>query len=364
VADSTSPGSDAFSAALSGVGNAHPREVDPTFVMEHSKVRNLGDKMPNYGSRLSTMSDNTRAIEIGSFAFGTLGGGLNVAHRAARDSAADALRAGKNVLDSWKTALLAVADNVKTAEAASKAPPGGPDPTKFPKGPGMGPMGGAGDLGGLGDTGLDPKDLGGLDPKDLDGLDPNDLDGLDPNDPNDLDGLDPNDLDGLDPNDPNDLDGLDPRDLDGLDPNDLGGANQPDLSGVNQPNLDGVKQPDLSGLNQPTGTDLAGVDPRVPSMPQMPDTSAVDPRASMSRPGVGFADGGGGSMGGSGTGTQGNIARALNSGMPLYPPPMGGGGAGAGGDQQDRERGPHLAEDEGVWGDDEDIAPAVLGMEE
>jgi hypothetical protein len=52
------------------------------------------------------------------------------------------------------------------------------------------------------------------------------------------------------------------------------------------------------------------------------------------------------------------------AGMPMMPfAPMGGGGGG-GNDQQDRERGPQLGEDESTWLGDEDIAPAVIGMEE
>ncbi|WP_049570665.1 hypothetical protein [Nonomuraea sp. SBT364] len=365
MADESTTGTDPFTAALQGAGSSvlDPRTNDPKFVMEHSRVRTLGRDVGSYGDDLTSMSDKTRAIDIETMSFGLIGGGLNVAHRSVRDGAAEALKQGKEVLESWRTALGTVADNTEAAEEASKAPkPKGKD-FELPGGGagGLGPMGGAGDLGDLG-SGVDPGDLDGLDgldPNDVDGLDPNDIDGLDPND---VDGLDPNDIDGLDPND---VDGLDPNDIDGPDPNDLDGVQQPDPNIPRQPDLSGVNQPDLDGLNQPSGTDLAGVDPRLPTtgMPNLADTP--DPRSSMPRASVGYPEGvssGGSSAGGALAGGQGSIARALNSGMPLYPPPMGGGGAPSR-DEQDREKGPLLAEDEGVWGDDEDIAPAVLGME-
>jgi hypothetical protein len=127
-------------------------------------------------------------------------------------------------------------------------------------------------------------------------------------------------------------------------------------------------------VKQPDSTDLAGIDPRVntPAMPQVqvPDSTTVDPRSSIPRTTASLPDGALGGLGGSAGGNgspaagQGSLSRALNSGMPLYPMGGGGAGAGAGGAEQDRERGAHLTEDEGVWGGDEDIAPAMLGREE
>ncbi|MEV0380005.1 hypothetical protein [Nonomuraea sp. NPDC050643] len=373
---SSSSGSDPFSSALSGLGGAatDPAANDPNFKMKHSSVRKLGDNVAGHGQDFTAMSAKTRAIDMDALTFGVIGGGLNVAHRSVRDSAADALQQGKEVLDSWKAALRDAADNTEMAEEASKAKDkaGGLPQVKDPGG--LGGLG-SGGLGGLGKT-PGPGDLGGVGPGDLGGIDKPPAGGIDT--PKIPDDLDKPDLDQPDLDQP-ELDTPDPGDLDKPGAGDI---EQPDLSGIDKPTVPGLEQPDLknpdlSGLNQPNGTDLAGVNPNLPntSTPQIrtPDLSGLDPRTTMPRtgmpegvtvgPSVGAGSGPGAGGAGSGLGGQGSIARALNSGMPIYPPPMGGGG-GPGSEDKDRERGPHLSEEEGVWGADDEYAPAVLGREE
>ncbi|MEV4578817.1 hypothetical protein AB0K16_36785 [Nonomuraea jabiensis] len=359
MAEDSNPYSSALSG-LNGLGGAtvDPRSKDPDFAMKYSSVNTLGKNVGSYGDDLTSMSQKTGAIDMHQFTFGVIGGGLNVAHRSVRDGAVEALKQAKEVLDSWKQALADAAANGKDAEEASKAPkkgPGGPG--------GLGPMGGAGGLpkGGLG--GL-PK--GGVNPDDLK-IDKPSADDLKPDIPKpDLPGSDINkpDIPGSDIDQPN----IDQPKID--QPN----IDQPK---IDQPNLDqpdikqpDVKTPDLSDLNQTPKTNLEGLNPSLPTSttPQIPSTTGYDPRAGMPRTSVGVPEGGvgyagGASGGGTGTGAPGSIARALNSGMPLYPmtPGMGGG---AGQEEKDRERGPHLGEDEAVWETDEDITPAVLGREE
>ncbi|RVX47353.1 hypothetical protein EDD27_10283 [Nonomuraea polychroma] len=368
MSNSSSSSGSPFAGAYGNLGagnlgaNLDPRSIDPKFTMRHSRVRTLGTNVGGYGQDLTEMSDKTRAIDIHTMAFGTIGGGLNVVHRSVRDGAADALKQAKDVLDSWKKALNTAADNTEAAEEAGKGGkkppgpggPGGGGPGKIPGG-GLGKMpkiGGMGDPGGvdpskLGDPSIDrpsiPKpDTGHIKQPDLDTPD--------------LDTPDPGDIERPDLNTPN------PGDI--QQPN----LNSPDL---NNPDLNnpGVNTPDLSGVEKPD-TDLAAVNPNLPTgtTPRIsvPDTSAFDPRASMARPAVGYPEGplgpGGPSAGGGVA--PGSIARALNTGIPPIYPPGAMGGASPGNGDNDRERGPHLAEEEGVWGMDEDVAPAVLGKEE
>ncbi|MFC4115554.1 hypothetical protein [Nonomuraea zeae] len=354
---------------ISSLGTSmSPSSIDPNFKMRHSSVRTLGTNVAGYGQDLTQMSDKTRSIDMHTLTFGVIGGGLNVAHRSVRDNAADALKQGKEVLDSWKDALSTAADNTQQAEEAGKTgdEKGGGKTPSLPKTPGgLGNLG-AGGLGGsptgLGDLGgskVDPSDLN-LDKPSPGDLDPSDLDPSD---------IDTPDLDQPDLTQP-DLTQPDLTQPDLTQP----GATQPDLttpdlSGVQQPN---TSIPDLNGVNQPTGTNLAGVDPNLANTPipqvRTPDATAYDPRTSVSVPrsSVGYPEGALGSTGsaGSGVGAPGSLARALNTGTPIYPPPMGGGAGGAGNEDKDRERGAHVPEEEGVWGMDEDYAPAVLGREE
>ncbi|MDX3106277.1 hypothetical protein [Nonomuraea angiospora] len=358
MADDSNPYSSALNG-LNGLGGAtvDPRTKDPDFAMKYSSVNTLGKNVGSYGDDLTSMSQKTGAIDMHQFTFGVIGGGLNVAHRSVRDGAVEALKQAKEVLDSWKQALADAATNGKDAEEASKAGkgpggPGGPGPLGgggLPKGPG---------LGGLPKSSVNPDDLK-IDKPSTDIPKP-DIPGSDIPKP---------DIPGSDIPKP-DIPGsnIDPPKID--QPN----IDQPK---IDQPNLDqpdikqpDVKTPDLSALNQTPKTNLEGLNPSLPTTttPQVPSTPGYDPRASVPRTSVGVPETGvgytaGGGTPGTSTGAPGSIARALNSGMPLYPmsPGMGGG---AGQEEKDRERGPHLGEDEAVWETDEDITPAVLGREE
>lgn len=373
MSDSLSPGSDTPSAA--GIG---PRANDPDFAMTHSKVRDLGNHVGMYGQTFTHMSDKTRAIELHTLTFGVIGGGLNVAHRNMRDHAADALEQGREVLESWKKALRTAADNARLAEEAGKAA----DPGPGLGGPGMGGLGklpktgGLGGPGGLGidgpsadDLGIERPDLGDVKQPDLDGIDQPGIDRPDLDQPN----LEQPDLDQPQLEQPN-LEQPNPEQPNLEQPN----LEQPNLEQPNldRPDLDQPKMPDLDGVNQPAATDLAGLDRNLSnaglptsglptsglSQPKVPDGLGTG----IPRTGVGFGEGSGAGaahgLGSQGLGSQGSIARALNTGVPLYPPPMTGGGANK--DQQDRERGPHAGEGEEVWGLDDEHAPAVLGKEE
>ncbi|MFI6733803.1 hypothetical protein ACIBI9_12805 [Nonomuraea sp. NPDC050451] len=354
MADESNPYSSALSG-LNGLGGAtvDPRSKDPDFAMKYSSVTTLGKNVGSYGDDLTSMSQKTSAIDMHWFTFGVIGGGLNEAHRSTRDNAAKALEQAKDVLDSWKQALADAAANAKEAEDASKAGKDGPG--------GVGPMGGTGmDL--PKGTGMDlPKGGGGVNPDDLKFDKPSADDIKQPDIPKP-------DIPGSDIDQPN----IDQPNID--QPNvDQPNIDQPNIDqpNIDQPKIDqpNVKTPDLSDLNQTPKTNLEGLNPSLPTSttPQIPGTTGYDPRASIPRTSVGVPEGGFGSAGGAsgvgGAGAPGSIARALNSGMPMYPmaPGM---GAGAGQEQKDRERGPHLGEDEAVWDTDEDITPAVLGREE
>ncbi|MEV6031670.1 hypothetical protein AB0L65_11010 [Nonomuraea sp. NPDC052116] len=332
-----------------GSSSLDPTSIDPNFKMKHSSVRTLGTNVAGYGQDLTDMSARTRAIDVHEGAFGAIGGGLNVAHRSVRDSAADALKEAREVLESWKKALAAAADNTQQAEEASK-------PEK--KGGGKLP-GGPGGLGKLPKSGVNPDDLK-IDKPSADDLKQPDIPKPDIPKPD----IPKPDIPGSDIKQPD----IDQPNID--QPNiDQPKIDQPNLdqSDIKQPD---VKTPDLSDLNQTPKTNLEGLNPSLPTSttPQVPSTPGYDPRASVPRTSVGVPDSGvgytaGGGSPGTGTGAPGSIARALNSGTPLYPmtPGMGGG---AGQEEKDRERGPHLGEDEAVWETDEDITPAVLGREE
>ncbi|MFG2077429.1 hypothetical protein [Nonomuraea maritima] len=367
MSDSLSPGSDTPSAA--GIG---PRANDPDFEMTHPKVRGLGDNVGIYGQDFTQMSQNTRAIELHTLTFGVIGGGLNVAHRNTRDHAADALEQGREVLESWKKALHTAADNAELADEAGKAPDPG---FGLGGGPGTGGLGKLPKTGGLGGPlGIDGPSADGLGTErpDLGDVKRPDLDGID------QPGIDRPDLDQPNVDQPNvEQPNLDQPQLD--QPNvDQPNLEQPELEQPNldRPDLDQPKMPDLDGVNQPAATDLAGLDRNLSnaglptsglptsglSQPKVPDGLGTG----IPRTGVGFGEGSGAGaahgLGPQGLGSQGSIARALNTGVPLYPPPMTGGGANK--DQQDRERGPHAGEGEEVWGLDDEHAPAVLGKEE
>ncbi|AQZ66684.1 hypothetical protein BKM31_39260 [[Actinomadura] parvosata subsp. kistnae] len=173
MSNSSSSAENPFTSALgNAAGAVDPRTSDPDFKMRYSSVRTLGTNVRGYGENLSQLSSSTRAIDLHTLTFGVIGGGLNVAHRAARDSAAEALKQAKDVLESWKEALNTAADNTEAAEQASKAPQDGGGKIPQIKNPGGGlPSGGLGGLpkntGGLGDLGKGGLGKGGIDPSDL-----------------------------------------------------------------------------------------------------------------------------------------------------------------------------------------------------
>jgi hypothetical protein len=374
----SSSGSDPFSTALGNAGGAlgsfGPAEKDPEFHMKYSSVRKLGKNVGDYAPSMQSLSDKTRAIDMHTFTFGLIGGGLNVAHRSVRDAAADAFAQGKEVLESWRQAINDIATNGETAEEASKI---------------NRKVGGGLNGGGI-KTPMTPEMPGSFDTDMPEGF------GMPTPDPNALDPQGGRDLDDIgadipDPNDPN-LQIPDPNDPNlqnpGLnDPNlQNPGINDPNLQnpGLNDPNLQNpalnnpalnnpeLNNPDLKGINQPSPTDLAGIDRNLANqIPQarMPDATAFDPRATNGMPrtslypegGVGFGGSGGGAAGG--TPPPGSISRALNSGMPIYPPPMGGAAAGNR-EEKTGESGPYLSEDESTWGFDEEAGPAVIRSEE
>ncbi|MFE0147259.1 hypothetical protein ACFWY5_08950 [Nonomuraea sp. NPDC059007] len=339
--------------------------------MNTKLVRDLGTNIGNRSGDLTSLSEKTRVIDMPSGTFGFIGGGFNVAHRNTVDSAAKALSDGKEVLDSWKKALGDVAQHVDDAHEKSKPPPnagpqGGPGP-QMPTGAGFDPSSLKTGPGGPGD-GLKmpgPDDMKG--PGDL-GKKPTDLDDLNLKNPKDSDKIDKID-DKIDTPKQPDYGNLGNRPgSDTPSPN----MPNPNLPTTNTPNLD---TGDLDKRLQDAKTDLAGVDPKVPGLndltnrtPTLPDGRLTGMPTSTGTGGFSGADNGlgrGGAGGGlGGAAGMGSIAKALNGGgMPMMPmAPMG--GAGAGGDgNQDRERSTYLAEDEGVWGGDEDIAPPVLGKE-
>ncbi|GAA3242596.1 hypothetical protein [Nonomuraea helvata] len=354
----SSSSSDPFAGLVGagGLGSTDPKSVDRNFKMRHSSVRTLGTNVASYGQDLTHLSEKTRAIDMHTLTFGVFGGGLNVTHRSARDAAADALKQGREVLESWKQALKTAADNTETAEEASKAAKKGSQNSSFktPKfnntGFGdpskLGKMPSNAGLGNLGKNGIDPDDFK-VDKPSPDDLKQPDIPQPDVKQPEQPDIPQPN---------------VDQPDL--QQPN----LEQPNLQ---QPNLQqpDLQQPDLTtpNLNQPK-TDLQSVDPHLPTStaPQIrtPDISQIDPRAAIPRTTVSYPESnvGGPAAGTAGVGAPGSIARALNTGTPIYPPGGMGGAAGSK-DDKDRERGPHVGEEEGVWGADEDATPAVLGKE-
>jgi hypothetical protein len=340
-------------------GFMDPRTDDPDFHMQHSSVETLGTNVGSYGDAMTALSQKTRAIDMHTLTFGTIGGGLNVAHRSARDSAADALAKGKDVLDSWDKALHDASRNTKQGEDASKlrdqTPPGPKIPTAGGKIPKL--DGGGFDKPNLGDQGIGKVNPADFKPSDLKPIDPN---AIDPN------AVDPN---AVDPNavDPN---AIDPN---AVDPSAVDPAN------VDTPNVDptpidtpGVPAPDTSALDNALdkagNTDLAALDQKLPTSnipnADLPSSSTYDPRNTPTRTSVDNPSSAGMGAATGNAGGQGSIASALNGnrGAPMYPPPMGGAGAG-GKEEKERPTGAHVAEDEGVWHSDEDITPAVLGKE-
>ncbi|MEV4468837.1 hypothetical protein [Nonomuraea sp. NPDC049504] len=366
-----SAASDPFSSALSSFGSAvDPFKKDPELDMKPDKVRSLGKNVGSYAPTMGDLSEKTRAIDMSPLTFGVIGGGLNVVHRNVRDGAADALASGQQVLESWQAAINQIAENVDAAEQASKAKnknPGGPGGVKMPQGPG--------DMKNIGPFDPDLKSPGGPKVPGMEDIDGPGTPGVDIPGPGGPDAQNPDipNPDVPDPNlpDPNaqnpDMPNPNVPDPNLPDPN----AQNPDIPNPNVPDPN-IQDPDLKGLDQPATSDLAGIDRNLANqIPQarIPDPNAFDPRTTNTMPRTSLVPesgiGGGGSGGaGGGTPPPGSISKALNSGMPFYPPPMGGGAGAMNRDEKNGEGGPYLSEEESAWGFDEEHGPAVIRNEE
>ncbi|MFI6290915.1 WXG100 family type VII secretion target [Nonomuraea sp. NPDC050790] len=288
-------------------------------------------------------------------AFGVIGYGVASAHDKAIAAQSAALERGREALASWRSALKEAAANYRAAESEagdqfryegpqSTGGPGGPNPEmpKIPNPELPSPELPEGDLPGGPGTDLPGTDLPGTD------LPGGDLPGTGLPGGDDVPGT-----------------GL-PGD--GLPGTDLPGTGSPDgvqdgdlpnsgLPGVNDPNM---KVPDIdSALNAPQDkTDLSSYDPRTQPNPNLTDLNARTGTTLGSPTGSGNGVGSGNAFRAPGVGAPGS----MSGGMPMMPMmPMT--GAGSGQDERDREQGSLLSEDEGVWADDTDLAPEVIGKE-
>ncbi|MGW5685802.1 hypothetical protein [Nonomuraea sp. NPDC003754] len=280
--------------------------------------------------------------------FGTIGIGITRAHDKAIAAQSAALERGKKALQSWQAALKKADANYHEAETSDygmwrneeeiDSGAGGVPTPKMPTVPDANLPGGDVPGGDLPDTDLPGTDLPGTDRPG------GDLPGGD---------LPNGDLPGTD---------RPTTDVPGAD---LPGVDRPDsdLPGGNDPNM---KVPDIdSALNEPQDkTGLSSFDPRTQQLNGVPNPNLTD---LSTRQGTAFGSptgSGAGSDGGAGAGLRGQgglgTPGGLGSGMPMAPMmPM----SGASSDERDREQGSLLSEDEGVWGDDEDIAPEIIGKE-
>ncbi|WP_030913722.1 hypothetical protein [Streptosporangium amethystogenes] len=321
-----------------------------------SELKALGNGFGKEAPGLESLGKRTGAMGIGFPAFGVVGIGLLSATDQARDSAVQALEAGAKVLNSWKTALASMADDIEQREKDIKASlkevreASAVSPKSDLSG-----LGGAGlDGAGLGGAGLDGAGLGGTGLPDT-GLPDRELAGMD----------------GLDPTTPN----LEARDIDtpstglpdsNLPTSDIPGLNTglPQAPDTNIPGLDpsnavGTSATPNLGLTDPGKTGLAGYTPAnlTTSQPSVPEAGTWSGDSARS---AGYSSGAAGGGQSPLAGARGAAANGM-SGMPFMPM----GGAGAGGEQR-KENNSSLAGlsgDEGDWEDDIDVAPAVLGQE-
>ncbi|MEV4161158.1 hypothetical protein [Nonomuraea dietziae] len=356
-------------------GPEHPKKRDPEFRMRTEPVRTLGKDLASHSDDLTAMSKKTQGIDLPSLTFGVIGYGLANAHGGVRDSAADALAKGKDVLESWRTALGAAADYTELADGASKTGGGKPPPSV---GGNMPKFGG----GKMPDTkGLDLPDNKLPDHKLPDDKWPDDKlpDDKWPDDklPDDKwpDDKWPDDKlpDDKLPDDkwPDDKLPDDKWPDDKLPDDKLPDPKLPDGK------LPDSGLPDTSELDKkltnPIESKLSGYDPNLSgqdltgrTLPQpntnLPTTSLPDPRSG-SGTGIGSGGGAGGGAGG-GLGTAGAGVRGLaGGGMPMYPMVPGMGGGGMGEQDKDKDGSGLLKGDPEDWEDDQDIAPPVLGKE-
>ncbi|GAA3615736.1 hypothetical protein GCM10022419_121270 [Nonomuraea rosea] len=303
-----------------------------------------------------TLQGRSDEMGVPAPGFGVIGIGLTTAHDKAIAAQSSALARGKNALDSWREALKKADANYTEAEN----PPGpGDDGKPGPELPGPGP-----EMPGIPDPELPGPDpvLPGPDPV-LPGPDP-ELPGPDPELPSsDLpeNGAPATDIPGTN---------LPKNDVPTTDlPTDLPRSDVPttDLPGTDPLNVSSpdTKVPDIdAALNRPSDkTDLSSYNPNNPQLngPLNPDGPNANTRSGTT---LGTPSGGGGGPANAsgmrlpGVGAAGN----MGSGMPMMPMmPMTGASNEA--DERDRQESLLLAEDEGVWDGDEDIAPAVIGKE-
>ncbi|WP_449066128.1 hypothetical protein [Planomonospora algeriensis] len=284
----------------------------PGVSFSEEKLKEHGKLYETHAGTIEDIADRTRGIGVPFPGFGVLGFGLHAAHDRARQSAADALSAGRDVLESWRTAL----------ESASQTYGGAEDHSTLPELPG-----------GMPETGLPGGSVPGLDTPGLPGTD---LPGG---------GVPGAGLPGT-----------------GALPGDGGFDGQvPGLPGQTATTLPGQGL----GSIDPRRTDLSAYTPGDPSVPQFRAPDATTWTGDQA--GTGTVGRGGGALpAGAGNGGLGGLpggARgAAANGMPMMPMmPMG--GAGTGEQERERDQTTWLAEDEGVWGGDEDVAPSVIGQE-
>ncbi|MEV4294878.1 hypothetical protein [Microbispora rosea] len=355
-------------------GAVDPRLADPEFKMDYPEVTKFGNDVAGRGQVLADTSGRIKNIHLPMLTFGVIGGSLNGVHSQVRNTTADAVAKGKEVLESWKAAVDQAVKNAKEAEKQSSGGHGKVDVPGGPKGPGFDPKklglgGGVPKVGAGSDLGNDwklPKDKLGTDLDDS--LPHPDLpDGSTLPDPGGSgDGLpDPGDVNG---------DGLGGS---GLDPNGGGlgqdGLGRTGLDGLGQ---NGVNPLETPKLNNPGDTALASYTPNpssLPTPPPVPDlgTTGYGPGDySVNRPGSGGSGSGGYGSGTYGSGAYGSGAGAAGragggaGGIPAMPYAPMGAGAGSNDDGKERTRGPAVPEDESTWFGDEDVAPSVLGMQE
>ncbi|MEU6425898.1 hypothetical protein ABZ860_08340 [Microbispora sp. NPDC046973] len=345
-----------------------PRLTDPEFKMDYGEVAKFGDGVAGRGQVLADTSGRIKKIHLPPLTFGVIGGSLNGVHSQVRNTTADAVAKGKEVLESWKTAIDQAVKNAKEAEKQSSGGHGKVDVPGGPKGPGIDPKklglgGGVPKVGAGSDLGNDwklPKDKLGTDLDDS-------LKHPDLPDGSTLPG--PGGSDGG-------LPGAGDPNGNGLDPNGGGlgqdGLGRTGLDGLGQ---NGVNPLETPKLNNPGDTALSAYNPNpssMPTVPTVPDlgTAGYGPgdHSTTTRPGAGgYGSGGYGSGAygsGGGPGIAGGRAGAGAGGMPAMPyAPMAGAGAGSN-DDKERTRGPAVPEDESTWFGDEDVAPPVLGMQE
>ncbi|MEU7896864.1 hypothetical protein AB0B45_28880 [Nonomuraea sp. NPDC049152] len=356
-------------SSLSGAQS--PKKSDPNFKMQSSGVRQLGKDYSSHSDDLDAMSTKTSSIDLPALTFGAIGYGLVTAHNNVRDNTVDALKQGKDVLDSFRTALAGAADNKDLADEASKTrggdEKGGPDLSGLKSQLGGGPKIPTGK-----DLGLDG--LGGKGPKLPDQKLPDHKlpDQKLPDQKLPDHKLPDHKLPDQKLPDQKLPDQKLPDQK--LPDHKLPDQPQmPDSKLPQQPQIPDPKGIDTSGLNQrpanPIESKLASYDPsaqdllgRTPnsSAPQS-GTSFTDPRGGS---GVSYGAGAGAGAG-AGTGALGGAgARGMTGGgMPMYSPMAPGMGGGTGEQDKDRDGSKLLKGNPDDYEDDQDIAPPVLGKE-